>query len=1139
MRKPRPLPALTTQHSALPCRVDLLAGLNEAQRQAVEHDSGPLVVLAGPGTGKTRLIVHRVAHLILERGVKPEQIVALTFTVKACEQMRQKLTELMSAGSAADVAKGNLVNIHTYHGFGHRLVRRFADRLGLPSRVELIDSAQRKRLLRELIQRDRHMVAMLGEGVDAAAQHAGAVIDALRDYAVDGAGAVAFAQEWGARIDRNDEKLDAPALAGARAERAIFEQTARLMCAVEAEQRRRGWLSMSEMITEPIRLLRTDQLARDLIRAELRHAVVDEFQDVNEATIVLLEHVFPPASSPDLCVVGDDDQAIYGFRGADDRAFQKFTDRWRGAEQIKLEENYRSQPSIIAVANATIANAGERFDATKTVRRAERFKGEAPPVGGGVVVVENERYGDNGEPIAAMILAERQKNPAVRWSDFAVVARGHGELDKVSLALEAEGIPVVRRRERSALNDQGVKDLMAWCRVLVNPRDIEHARRLLLRPPVAFTGPRVIRLLSGYQGVMSVADVGEGEDPGAFIPWLAAQLPGEPAIQRLASVYAEFREKAAGVPAGQLVYELALRVDAVHGDLLPAVQRAVRLAAVVSFLRFAINRQPRLPEPGDLRAFLEYFDDLSGQEQEGLDDQMRVDGGDSEGEADGDGVRLMTAHGSKGLEFDTVFVPRVNPGNGNYPSTRAPDQKLPGAMLVKHGTSGDARQRQVAEERRLFYVACTRAERRLVILGNIPKSEGESTHLLRELLVAQPALPIERTDAQSVNTAFRSGSAATIVTKLREGIARRDRTRVADELSTRTRIDAAAALDAAAQSASDPSVVEAAGERLAASARRLAMIAHAHATGQPPAWSLTTAEDAAESQAIAEAINAAAPPASADVDGIAFDAPRPPLRLSYSEIDQFNRCPACWYLKYRLRLEKPASAEINVGNVAHEALCDFYLEWSNADAESRPRPATARLLEIGRAKFVQHASSSGAGVDRAELERMLAMLTTAHESLHGHDGHDVHLIEKPELSLTFPYITGGVTHLIKAKIDRLERTSSGGIRIVDYKTGQDWARLIEPKKDDLQMGIYALAIDHHFGGAPGDGTGDQTPGVAEYWLLAKGTVGSIALDKIDRKKIRKTIDGAIAGILSGDYEPDSKCNNGLCALLRPGVVVDP
>ncbi|MDP1662339.1 MAG: UvrD-helicase domain-containing protein, partial [Phycisphaerales bacterium] len=237
--------------------MDLLAGLNEAQRRAVEHDSGPLVVLAGPGTGKTRLIIHRVAHMILEKGVKPEQVVALTFTVKACEQMRQRLGELLAQGGPAAAAQANLVNVHTYHGFGHRLIRRFADRLGLPSRPELIDSAQRKRLLRGLIQQDKHLSLMLGQGVDAAAEHAGAVIDALRDYAVDGAGAAAWAKEWGAKLARNEEGLDAAALAGAQAEQSIFEQTARLMVALEAQQRQRGWLSMSELITEPIRLLRS------------------------------------------------------------------------------------------------------------------------------------------------------------------------------------------------------------------------------------------------------------------------------------------------------------------------------------------------------------------------------------------------------------------------------------------------------------------------------------------------------------------------------------------------------------------------------------------------------------------------------------------------------------------------------------------------------------------------------------------------------------------------------------------------------------------------------------------------------------------------------------------------------------------
>ncbi|MFT3686943.1 MAG: ATP-dependent helicase [Phycisphaerales bacterium] len=529
--------------------MDLLSGLNAAQREAVTHRGGPLMVLAGPGTGKTRLIVHRVAHMILEEGVPPDQIVALTFTVKACEQMRQRLAEVLSEASPGEAAKANLVNVHTYHGAGHRLVKRFADRLGIGRSgrdLELIDSAQRRRMLRRLVGEDGHMRAMLGQGVDAAAERAADTIDALGDYAVDPKGALALAKKWADRLKANAEGLEGAALAMERAEQTIFEQTARLYDACQKEQRKRGWLTFGDLITWPLALLKNDQLARDLIRGQWRHGVVDEFQDVNQATIALLEELFPPKSRPDLCVVGDDDQAIYAFRGADDRAFARFTQRWPGHATVKLEENYRSEAAVIAVANATIGRAENRYDPTKVVRRPDAKKAAKTAAGASAVAVLTDRFADSGEPIVAMLMRLREENKGLKWSRVAVVARSHLELDRVSMALEAEGIPADRvgGRGNAAVDDPGVKDLLAWCRVLVEPLDFEHARRLLLRPPVGLSGERVLGLLQQFKAARS--RVGVEEEAGqvgsaGFIPWVAEQCPDEPAVANLAKIYSEFR----------------------------------------------------------------------------------------------------------------------------------------------------------------------------------------------------------------------------------------------------------------------------------------------------------------------------------------------------------------------------------------------------------------------------------------------------------------------------------------------------------------------------------------------------------------------------------------------------------------------
>jgi RecB family exonuclease len=273
---------------------------------------------------------------------------------------------------------------------------------------------------------------------------------------------------------------------------------------------------------------------------------------------------------------------------------------------------------------------------------------------------------------------------------------------------------------------------------------------------------------------------------------------------------------------------------------------------------------------------------------------------------------------------------------------------------------------------------------------------------------------------------------------------------------------------------------------------------------------------------------------------VAGDEPSPvqavrgPLGLSFTQINDFERCPGCWYVKHRLKLEGTPSDEINLGVVVHDALCDFYGEWAAADAESRPLPTTARLLEIGRQKYL---GASEGQVDKQVLERIGEMLKTAHEKMHGRDGRPVQIIERPELEVQLKIKSDkpGGDHTVFAKIDRLEQLPApeSGVRIVDYKTGQDWKKYREPGNDDLQMGIYALALDQLMGG------GEPIEGVAEYWLLATGDVGVLPLAELKREKVLKRIETAIAGMLSGDYPTGKDCREGLCRLLRPGLVVDP
>ncbi|HZW07744.1 MAG TPA: PD-(D/E)XK nuclease family protein, partial [Phycisphaerales bacterium] len=423
---------------------------------------------------------------------------------------------------------------------------------------------------------------------------------------------------------------------------------------------------------------------------------------------------------------------------------------------------------------------------------------------------------------------------------------------------------------------------------------------------------------------------------------------------------------------------------------------------------------------------------------------------------------------------------------------------------------------------------------RLVLLGNIPKSKSATTNFLAELVYARPSLPrLEQTDYQSVVSGLRPADDSSVSRELRESRLRKGRDATRDELAARARAQAASALERAFRSAVTSRELADVDAALADAARTLAMIAEAHATGRPPGWAEEDATLRTRASAVAAAVATGVEAAPADEPSVVQPV-QGPLTVSYTQINDFERCPGCWYVKHRLKLEGSPSDEAGLGVVVHDALCEFYGQWAAIDAEGdgRPLPDVQRLLELGRRKYLAAVKGE---VDRQTLERIGHMLRTAHERLHGRDGNPVQIIERPEFSvrLPIPSAVPGGDHTVYAKIDRLEQLPNGGVRIVDYKTGQDWKKFREPEPDDLQMGIYTLALDELLGG------GKPLRGVAEYWLLATGEVGVLPLEKLKRDRVRARIAKAIDGMLKGDYPTGRDCHEGLCRLLRPGLVVDP
>lgn len=1091
--------------------------LNEAQQQAVVYGAGPLIVLAGPGTGKTAVITRRIEHLITQRGCDPATILALTFTVRAAAEMRERLAA-MDLPAAAEQIQAS-----TFHGFGLGILRRFGDMLGLPARLTIADAAEHRRALREAAQ------ALPGatidiEGADAAADQARALATQIAQLGLSAGDLrtrVAKARE---HLEASDLSNDAVPIAAQRARLDRFDAYARMIDRAEHDLLARGRLTLDHLLTLPTCLLPKHPAALAMVRESAQHTLVDEYQDSNPAQLAMLRVVCPPDQprgiGPDLVVVGDDDQSIYAFRGADDRAFHHFQQAYPTAETVELTENYRSTPAVVDIATRVIGAATERFAPDKSL--VSRVDG-ADAVNVLAVHLEADRH--DADVIAADILASRAKAEAAGEPvrSTAVIARGHADLDRIAAALRVSGVPFRIARRQRVLELNAIQDLLAWIEVLAAPESAWPIQRLLVRPPFAVDAGVVAQWHRQYRRANGLADAGRCDPPGTFAEWLEARPDAHlGGLGRFAHVRALLAERTAHAPAHEGLFEIIARGELVAAELPDTAGLVANASSLAAAVRYARDARTRLPEPRNLAAFWAHYQDLDEQGRSfGLAEEQRVDVIDGEGDEvqDDSVVQLLTAHASKGLEFDTVYVPRIGATSGCYGSVRhdARDDPPPG-VLDELAFDAD---RQRAEQRRLFYVACTRAQRRLVLLAKKAKSRSKSTHFFQELTYATPALAhldiVEASDLLAAAARAGVHAASTDAPdELAQLATRRDA--VAD---ARRRVRTAAAM--ALASVDDPEASRDtlldAQAALARAASELRALAAADRASPVPEWLDDAARHLAEGVVEAEAQGDVAP------DVPKLPSMRPPLKLSYTRVQDFITCPACFYVRHVLGLSGEDSDAASVGTLVHEALAEYARRCRAADAEGTPPPEPNALRTIAESTYFDSLKAGGVP-DKQALARAIALL-----DIYAREFHDpaANILEI-EHSVRVPYTAGDHTHSLEAKIDRLDQADVG-LRIIDFKTGHPSKKLTEPSKTDLQLGIYAMAVAERF---------PEAEGIAEYWVLATGQRGTIALDALKLESVRKQIDKAIAGMLAGDWQQGSDCR-GLCDFIahRPRGAATP
>ncbi len=606
-----------------------LEGLNPVQRAAVLHDEGPLLLLAGAGSGKTRVVTHRIARLLIE-GAAPDSVLALTFTNRAAREMRERVFALLGAEDLPGLT------ISTFHSLGARFLRQHATAVGRTRAFTIYDDDDQTAVLREALN-DLN-AGLTAKGVRAWRR----AIDQAKNAGLDAREATAPAE--GGFLD--------PAEVGAR---------------YELLMERADAFDFGDLILRPAQILTEVPSLAERYRRQWRWVLVDEFQDTNRAQYAWLRTFAPPDSN--LFVVGDDDQSIYGWRGAEVENILQFPHEYPAARVVRLEQNYRSDGHILRAANGVIAHNDRRLGKDLWTERGE-----------GTRIELYEGHDARGE---ARWVAERIaglcRDEGHAPGDVAVLMRAnHLSLD-LEETLTRAGLRYAVVRGRSFYDRAEVRDALAYVRLLVNPND-DVAFRRAVGVPARGVGKTSLARLAAFADERGLSTLAAA--PAALE---AAALRG-----RARTGLAELLEALAVADADDA------RPSARVRGLLERAGVTEHLASADVERGAGEGRQANVERL--LQAIESYEQETPDASLAGYLEQVKLVSEVDVAQLSGGAVSLMTVHAAKGLEFPVVFV--IGLEDGVFPNARALDD-LDGA--------GEE------EERRLCYVALTRAERRLIL----------------------------------------------------------------------------------------------------------------------------------------------------------------------------------------------------------------------------------------------------------------------------------------------------------------------------------------------------------------------------------------------------------------------------------------
>ncbi|QKG24967.1 DNA helicase PcrA [Actinomadura verrucosospora] len=631
----------------------LLDGLNEQQRAAVVHSGGPLLIVAGAGSGKTRVLTHRIAHLLSERDAHPGQILAITFTNKAAAEMKERVDALVGPRSRA-------MWVMTFHSACVRILRREAKRLGFPTSFSIYDQADAQRLM-ALVCRELDLDPKRYPPKSFSAQ-----VSNLKNELID-------YETFKNRASTHMEQTLAEA----------YEM-------YQARLQQAGAMDFDDLIMMTVNLLQVFPEAAEHYRRRFRHVLVDEYQDTNHAQYELVRELTAPVEGvgpAELCVVGDADQSIYAFRGATIRNILEFERDYPDATTILLEQNYRSTQTILSAANAVIERNADRKP-----KRLWSDQGEGPKITGYVA--------DNEHDEAAFVAHEVDRLTDAgdaRPGDVAVFYRTNAQSRVFEEVFIRVGLPYkvvggVRFYERKE-----IRDLLAYLRVLANPEDTVSLRRIL-NVPKRGIGDRAEACVEAYASRERISFWQALRVP-EDVPGMATRSIN--AVREFVLLLDELRAAAESLTPADLVVQI-LDKSGYLAELQASkdpqdetrVENLHELEAVAREFEERLDGESaegRLPDFLEQVALVADADSIPGGAKGGP-----VPPGEQPEETDQGVVTLMTLHTAKGLEFPVVFLTGME--DGVFPHLRAMSNP-----------------KELEEERRLAYVGITRARQRLYL----------------------------------------------------------------------------------------------------------------------------------------------------------------------------------------------------------------------------------------------------------------------------------------------------------------------------------------------------------------------------------------------------------------------------------------